>query len=467
MKKILFLLIVLILPLKNIAQGNINFKTVEKKNKVSEKDSLELLKNCIISYSNFPKVCQENQNLLDTLNTYNLMFNLILVDLKDIPELKIHSNEITNNIIIKSSYQINKSLFKQYLPLGFKETESQDIDESFIYAIHRDENQHTCTLEEKKKLFRNTLFCCVKIISKSENSVENIVFQNKQLEKKLYSIGADFNNMKSDVSRLEDSINSLLNPDPIKNQSKFELNTDFQTLVWNKTKDINQISFKFNQINQFNFTVSYIINSEAILGIGFGNSFNLFKTSLKYDSISIPIKITDQNEIDKAIISRSISESNSFHASIFSFLVGYKIHLTKSKKLDLIIDSRFCVSPKVKIASQVKSSDIDYVGYFEGINEPIINIDQLGLRNGVQFNNLEKIIDFQQIGVIVTPKFVFNGSKFNASIGLNYSFQSMKNIGTIQKYISSNYNEFNSSISRLNKFSYNSLLLNFSIGIFI
>ena len=462
MKKILYFVFLLLIPLKNIAQVKINYITIEKNNKLDNINSLETLKNCIIDCNRFPKDAIENKNIEDSMNSLNLQLELHLIKFNGFQDLKIHEKFLENTIILKMPYKINESFFAK-LYTGFKKEEKRNNDGSYFYFIDLSPST-TCTKDEKPERFRSALLSCLKIISISKNSVEYLSYQNNNLQKKLDILETKFNAKNIENAQIIDSLR-IIKSGPIKNEAKFELNTDFQTVIWAQDITKNNIGINFNKINQVNFSANYKFREHIFLGLGLGYTENYFKTSIAYDSISIPIQIINQNMLEKAIISHSILESNSYRTTIFSIFGGYKFHLLKSNKLDLIIEGRLFISPKFKITSVVNTSNIDYVGYSYPINEPIVNIDELGLRSGVQFNHLERSHNYQQFGFMLSPKFIYNCSKFNASIGLNYSFQAMKNNGTIQKYISSNYNEYNSSASRLNKFSFSSLLLNFSIGI--
>ena len=134
MKKILYFVFLLLIPLKNIAQVKINYITIEKNNKLDNINSLETLKNCIIDCNRFPKDAIENKNIEDSMNSLNLQLELHLIKFNGFQDLKIHEKFLENTIILKMPYKINESFFAK-LYTGFKKEEKRNNDGSYFYFI--------------------------------------------------------------------------------------------------------------------------------------------------------------------------------------------------------------------------------------------------------------------------------------------------------------------------------------------
>jgi hypothetical protein len=451
-----FTFVILIYNSVSFAQ-NFEIKEVTKINREDVKNEFEARNNYIL----FCSIYNITDFIDSTKNKVSLNQKQVFIKLKDLSIFEIYEIDVTNAILIKLPYELNQQLIQKTLPLGWTSKKTSN-ENDFIYSIQR-ATSGQCSKEEKLTLFKDTYLKCLELILKSEKSTEYLTYKSKELIQV-----NDLSNKKLDLLNIRiDSLEELITEQHqtanLKNNSKNILCIDYSNSIhgWGKIKN----NYLLEKINVSSIGINWLFLASEKIYIGFGLSHfkYQFNSSFKYDSVNYSSQTDIGIPYVKSIITRDLSEVNSFNGN--SILINFRFSNNLNKNIHVDMNMNLSYSPKFNITSKVSSGTTDYVGYLTTINEPLSNLSDLGLKSGVSMVNLEDQNYYSSFGMIMQPTIGYETQIFYSRIGFSFSLMQYRQISNMELSTTSRIGDYHSSISQIGNFNLNTLNLSLTVGI--
>ena len=453
----LFFIVFFLIQCSDIYAQQIQTITVTKDNKIDQRDYLQNQENCIFLCS-INDLSSFKQKLEKDLKNGP---NIFLIQLKDLSSFEVHEIDLVGAIVFKLPYELNEQLSNKTKPADWSIIRGKN-DSSYMYLVQRSAIGQ-CSKEEKILLFQDMFLKCLDLIEKSKNSLEFANYKLNILNDQIIKNNQFQDTLNERVDSLENALNDFKQSELLFHKEQNYVGSEWNNSIASINKSIGSLNLQKINYSAVSMTWRHHIDSNFEIGIGYQYGKVNFRTFTNYDSTSISIQSNLGLNITKSTIIRNLTENNSlsFNAILLNF--GYVKDLRKKLTFDLSTSASYC--PRLFVNTNVIDGFADYKGFFDGVNETLTNVADLGLQSNVSLLTNEYQTTNSLVQFSLCSGIQYSSDRIYSRLGVGYFLLFLKQNSNAQNSRSNALGEFNSSISTLGNFSLQSITLSLTAGI--